>query len=117
VLPPGFAGAAMALSVVYVAAENLLLKEITHRGWIAAFFGVIYGFAFAEFLQAAGLPPKGTLTALVCYQLGIVLVATGLVALTLVLAAALMRLSRPRQAFVLTSLAFMALGPFVRKVS
>lgn len=119
VLPPGFAGPAMALSVVYVAAENLLLKEITHRGWIAAFFGLIYGFAFAEFLQVAGLPPKGTLTALVCYQLGIVLVAAGLVALTLVLTAAFMRLSRPRQAVVLTSLAFMALGlfQFVRKVS
>jgi HupE/UreJ protein len=119
VLPPGFAGAAMALSVVYVAAENLLLKEITHRGWIAAFFGLIYGFAFADFLQQAGLPSKGVSTALASYQLGIMLVATGLVALTLVLAAAFNRLSRPRQAVVLTSLAFMALGlfQFVRKVS
>jgi len=119
VLPPGFAGRAMALSVVYVAAENLLLKEITHRGWIAAFFGLIYGFAFAEFLQAAGLPSKGIRTALASYQLGIMLVVTGLVALTLVLAAAFKRLSRPRQAVVLTSLAFMALGlfQFVRKLS
>jgi hypothetical protein len=109
----------MALSVVYVAAENLLLKEITHRSWIAAFFGLIYGFAFAELLQAAGLPPKGTLTALVCYQLGIVLVAAGLVALTFILAAGFKRLSRPRQAVVVTSLAFMALGlfQFFRKVS
>ena len=119
VLPPGFAGAAMALSVVYVAAENLLLKEITHRGWIAGFFGLIYGFAFAELLQAAGLPPKGTLTALFCYQLGIVLVAAGLVALTLLLVEGFKRLPRPRQAVVLASLAFMALGlfQFVRKVS
>jgi hypothetical protein len=119
VLPPGFAGRAMALSVVYVAAENLLLEEITHRGWIAAFFGLIYGFAFAEFLQAAGLPSKGIRTALASYQLGIMLVVTGLVALTLVLAAAFKRLSRPRQAVVLMSLAFMALGlfQFVRKLS
>jgi hypothetical protein len=119
VLPPGFAGAAMALSVVYVASENLLLKEITHRGWIAAFFGLIYGFAFAEFVQAAGLPPKGTLTALFCYQLGIVLVVAGLVTLTLLLTKSFKRLPRPRQAVVLTSLAFMALGlyQFFRKVS
>jgi hypothetical protein len=103
VLPPGFAGAAMALSVVYVAAENLLLKEITHRGWIGAFFGLIYGFAFAELLQAAGLPPKGTLTALICYQLGIALVAAGLVASTLVLAAGFKRLSQPRHAVVVAS--------------
>jgi len=119
VLPPGFAGAAMALSVVYVAAENLLLKEITHRGWIAALFGLIYGFAFAELVQTAGLPPKGTLTALFCYQLGIVLVVAGLVALTLFLVEGFKRLARPRQAVVLTSLAFMVLGlfQFVRKVS
>ena len=119
VLPPGFAGAAMALSVVYVAAENLLLKEVTHRGWIAAFFGLIYGFAFAEFVQAAGLPPKGMLTALICYQLGVVLVVAGLVALMFILAAGLKRLSRPRQAVVVTSLAFMALGlfRFFRRVS
>ena len=119
VLPPGFAGAAMALSVVYVAAENLLLKEITHRSWIAAFFGLIYGFAFAELLQAAGLPPKGILTALICYQLGVVLVVAGLVALTFILAAGFKRLSRPRHAVVVTSLAFMALGlfQFFRKVS
>ena len=119
VLPPGFAGAAMALSVVYVAAENLLLKEITHRGWIAAFFGLIYGLAFAELIQKAGLPPKGNLTALICYQLGIVFVVAGLVALTLLLAEGFKRLPRPRQAVVLASLAFMALGlfQFVRKVS
>jgi hypothetical protein len=119
VLPPGFAGAAMALSVVYVAAENLLLKEVTHRSWIAAFFGLIYGLAFAELIQTAGLPPKGTLTALVCYQLGVGLVVAGLVALTLLLVEAFKRLPRPRQAVILASLAFMALGlfQFFRKVS
>src|SRR6185503_13866747 len=86
VLPPGFAGAAMALSVVYIAAENLLLKEVTHRGWIAAFFGLIYGFAFADRVQTtAGLPPKGALTALVGYQLGILLATAGLVAVALFL--------------------------------
>jgi len=119
VLPPGFAGVAMALSVVYVAAENLLLKEITHRSWIAAFFGLIYGFAFAELVQAAGLPAKGTLTALVCYQLGIALVATGLVAMFLFISEGFRHLVRPRKAIVLTSLAFMVLGllQFVRKLS
>jgi len=119
VLPPGFAGAAMALSVVYVAAENLLLDEITHRSWVAAFFGLIYGFAFAELVKTAGLPPKGTLTALFCYQLGIVLVVAGLVALTLSIREGFKRLARPRQAVVVTSLAFIALGlfQFVRKLS
>lgn len=119
VLPPGFAGTAMALSVVYVAAENLLLKEITRRGWIAGLFGLIYGFAFAELVQTAGLPAKGTLTALVCYQLGVVFAVAGVVALTLLLAEAFQRLPRPRQAVVLTSLAFMALGlfQFVRKLT
>jgi hypothetical protein len=119
ILPPGFASAAMALSVVYIAAENLLLKEVTHRGWIAAFFGLIYGFAFAELVQTAGLPPKGTLAALVCYQLGILLATVGLVAAALFLAEWFKHLVRPRRAVVLMSLAFMVLGlfQFVRKVS
>jgi uncharacterized membrane protein len=109
----------MALSVVYVAAENLLLKEITRRGWIAALFGLIYGFAFAELAQSAGLPTKGTFTALLCFQVGIVLVVAGLVAVALLLGEAFKHLPRPRQAIVLTSLAFMALGlfQFVRKLS
>ena len=80
---------------------------------------MIYGFAFAEILQAAGLPSKGTLTALVCYQLGIVLVVAGLVAVTLFIVEGFKRLARPRHAVVVTSLAFMVLGllQFVRKVS
>src|SRR5262245_20311075 len=119
ILPPGFASAAMALSVVYVAAENLLLKEITHRGWIAALFGLIYGSAFAELAQAAGLPTKGTFTALLCFQVGIALLVAGLVAVALLLGEGFKRLPQPRQAIVLTSLAFMALGlfQFVRKLS
>jgi len=119
VLPPGFAGTAMALSVVYIAAENLFLKEITHRGWIAALFGLIYGFAFAELVHTAGLPSRGTLAALFCYQLGVVLVAAGLVVLTLLFAKSLQRLRRPRFAIVLTSLVFMVLGllQFVRRLS
>ncbi|MCI0420926.1 MAG: HupE/UreJ family protein [Acidobacteria bacterium] len=119
VLPPGFASAALALSVVYVAAENLLLKEITHRGWIAAFFGLIYGFAFAELIQNAGLPQKGILTALFCFQLGIVLVVAAIVALMFAASQGLHRLARPRQAIVLASLSFMLLGvfQFIRRVS
>jgi hypothetical protein len=119
VLPPGFGGAAMALSVVYIATENLLLKEATHRSWIAAFFGLIYGLAFAELVQIVGLPAKGTLTALFCYQLGVALVVACMVALTLLILEGFKRLARPRQAVVVTSLAFMALGlfQFVRKVS
>jgi hypothetical protein len=118
-LPPGFAGAAMALSVVYIAAENLLLKEVTHRGWIAAFFGLIYGFAFADRVQTAGLPPKGALTALVGYQLGILLATAGLVAVALFLSERFKRLARPKRAVVLASALFMAFGlfQFIRKVS
>lgn len=118
VFPPGFSGAAMALSVMYVASENLLLKEITQRGWLAVLFGSIFGIAFSELVQKAGLPTKGTLTALVGYQLGILLGIAGVAGLTLLFVEAFKRLPRPRQGIAVTSLAFMALGlvQFARRI-
>lgn len=47
--------AAIAVSIIYVAAENLLLREHRHRALITFLFGLIHGFGFASALGAYGL--------------------------------------------------------------
>lgn len=48
---------AIALSIVYVGADNLLVRGSRDlRGWIAFAFGFIHGFGFASVLQAMDLP-------------------------------------------------------------
>lgn len=47
--------AAIAVSIIYVAAENLLLREHRHRTLITFLFGLIHGFGFASVLGAYGL--------------------------------------------------------------
>ena len=49
---------AIALSIVYVGADNLLIRGGRDvRVWIAAAFGVIHGFGFASVLREASLAP------------------------------------------------------------
>ena len=47
--------AAIAVSIIYVAGENLLLREHRHRALITFLFGLIHGFGFASVLGAYGL--------------------------------------------------------------
>ncbi len=82
-LPARFVASALALSLMYVAAENLLLREISHRSLIAALFGVIYGCSFSAIGQEVGLPQKGLITALVSYELGIMMAGAAVVALVI----------------------------------
>ncbi|NVJ25474.1 HupE/UreJ family protein, partial [Myxococcus sp. AM011] len=47
--------AAIAASIIYVAAENLVLKEHRHRALITFLFGLVHGFGFASVLAGYGL--------------------------------------------------------------
>ncbi|WP_224366661.1 HupE/UreJ family protein [Hyalangium versicolor] len=47
--------AAIALSIIYVAAENLVRREHRHRAVITFLFGLVHGFGFASALSAYGL--------------------------------------------------------------
>jgi hydrogenase/urease accessory protein HupE len=46
---------AIAASIVYVAFENLVLKQHDHRAWITFGFGLVHGFGFASVLKGYGL--------------------------------------------------------------
>jgi hypothetical protein len=82
---------AIALSIVYVGADNLL---VGHRGrdvrpWIALFFGLVHGFGFASVLRETGLPPRALGLSLFSFNLGVEIGQAGIV---VIVASALMAL-------------------------
>jgi hydrogenase/urease accessory protein HupE len=64
---------AIALSIVYVGADNLLTTKGARdvRAWIALFFGLVHGFGFASVLREIGLPPRALGISLFSFNLGV----------------------------------------------
>jgi hydrogenase/urease accessory protein HupE len=63
---------AIALSIVYVGADNLLVRGGRDvRVWIAFGFGLIHGFGFANVLREMDLPPSALAWSLFSFNLGI----------------------------------------------
>jgi hydrogenase/urease accessory protein HupE len=64
---------AIALSIVYVGADNLLTgtqgRDV--RAWVALVFGLVHGFGFASVLRDAGLPNRALGTSLFSFNLGV----------------------------------------------
>jgi len=79
---------AIALSIVFVGADNLLSgsKGRDVRAWAALAFGLVHGFGFASVLRDAGLPNRALGLSLFSFNLGVeigqaiivIVVATGL---------------------------------------
>ena len=63
---------AIALSIVYVGADNLLIKEGRDvRAWIAFAFGFIHGFGFANVLREMELPSRALGWSLFSFNVGV----------------------------------------------
>ncbi len=64
---------AIALSIVYVGADNLLSTTGARdvRAWIALFFGLVHGFGFASVLREIGLPSRALGISLFSFNLGV----------------------------------------------
>ena len=63
---------AIALSIVYVGADNLLVRDGRDvRAWIAFAFGFIHGFGFANVLREMDLPPRALGWSLFSFNLGV----------------------------------------------
>jgi len=70
-IPSSIIEPAIAASIVYVAAENFLSRDIDKR-WRDTFcFGLIHGFGFASALQEFGLPRSALVPALASFNLGV----------------------------------------------
>lgn len=70
-LPSRLIESTIALSILYVAVENLLARE-PRRRWLLTFgFGLVHGFGFAGVLREIGLPRQGLLLSLLSFNLGV----------------------------------------------
>jgi hypothetical protein len=71
-LPASVVEPLIALSIVYVAVENLLVSELkAWRVWVVFAFGLLHGLGFAGVLTDLGLPPGEFLTALIGFNVGV----------------------------------------------
>jgi hydrogenase/urease accessory protein HupE len=70
-VPSRWVEIAIALSIAYIAAENLWRKEPKARWQIAFFFGLIHGLGFSSALQELDLPRNNLLTSLASFSLGV----------------------------------------------
>lgn len=63
----------IALSIAYVAAENIFLRDrAVSRRWAVSFlFGLVHGLGFAGALREVGLPAQGLAAALLGFNLGV----------------------------------------------
>lgn len=106
---------AIALSIVYVGADNLLIRDGRDvRAWIALAFGAIHGFGYANVLRELDLPARALGWALVSVNVGleigqllvVAVVATALTALRARSAAAGQRLAFAGSIVVMAAGAF-----------
>lgn len=62
----------IALSIFYVAVENILTEKLQPTRLIVVFlFGLLHGMGFASVLTELGLPTKEYVTALICFNVGV----------------------------------------------
>ena len=72
VLPSEIVEPIIALSIVFVAVENILLHEL--KAWrilIVFIFGLLHGLGFASALNEIGLPPNKFFTSILSFNLGV----------------------------------------------
>jgi hypothetical protein len=71
-LRPSIVEPLIALSIVFVAVENILVPELKPWRLVAVFaFGLLHGLGFAGVLAQLGLPQADRLTALLSFNLGV----------------------------------------------
>jgi hypothetical protein len=70
--PSGLIEPAIALSIVFVGADNLVRGEGRDvRGWVALVFGLVHGFGFANVLREFGLPREALGWSLFSFNVGV----------------------------------------------
>ncbi len=70
-LPSQFVECAIALTIIYVAAENLWKKQFNHRWGLTFGFGLIHGLGFAGILSEIQIPRSNLVMSLLSFNLGV----------------------------------------------
>ncbi|TDF90585.1 HupE/UreJ family protein [Paenibacillus piri] len=101
---------AIALSICYVAVENMIRKQVTFR-WVLTFvFGLIHGMGFADILTEMDIPQKELAVDLISFNLGIEAVQIMIVSAVLPLIYLLKRWKYSRNVMTAGSAAALLLG-------
>ncbi len=70
-LPPRLIECLIALSIAYVAIENMWKGLVTSRWSITFLFGLVHGFGFSNVLRELGLPPGRLAVSLFSFNIGV----------------------------------------------
>ncbi len=70
-LPSQWVECTIALTIVYVAIENLYRKDFTHRWALTFGFGLVHGLGFAGVLREIQIPRGNLFTSLASFNLGV----------------------------------------------
>jgi hydrogenase/urease accessory protein HupE len=70
-LPSQWVEAAIALTIIYVASENLWKKNFDHRWALTFGFGLIHGLGFSGALREIQIPQSNLFTSLASFNLGV----------------------------------------------
>ncbi|WNB92653.1 HupE/UreJ family protein [Bacillus sp. NEB1478] len=102
----------IALSICYVAVENIFRKEIRFRWAVTFLFGLIHGMGFAGLLKEMSLPKEGIATSLISFNAGIEVVQLALVLLILPLLSWFQRSPSYKKGMVAGSILILGMGAF-----
>jgi len=111
-LPSRLIEAGIALSIVYIALENLLFKNFDKRWMVSFFFGLVHGFGFANVLKEMHLPRSGLISSLFSFNIGVEVGQVVIVLLILPLLWAIGRTKAYRAVVTSASVVILSLGLF-----
>ncbi|RSD27257.1 HupE/UreJ family protein [Mesobacillus subterraneus] len=111
-LPSKFVESMIALSIIYVALENIFKKEVNHRWGLTFIFGLIHGLGFANILQEMNLSKANLASALVSFNIGIEVVQLVIVLLLLPVLTYLHRLKDSAKYIKYGSIVIILFGAF-----
>ena len=100
----------IAATIVYVAVENLWVKETRHRWWLTFCFGLIHGFGFANVLSGLELPTSGLVRCLLAFNVGVEVGQLAIAAALFPLAVLLARWKHGRIAVAVISITLALFG-------
>ncbi len=109
-LPSRFIESAIALSIIYVAVENVWRDRADARWIVTLLFGLVHGFGFANALAELHLPRQGLVPLLLTFNVGVEIGQIGIVALLFPVIRWLATTRFQRQATVVASTAIAACG-------
>ena len=100
----------IAATIVYVAIENLWVKDTRHRWILTFFFGLVHGFGFANVLSGLNPQREGLIRCLLSFNVGVEVGQLAIAALLLPLAIGLKHWKHGPTAAKVISLALAAFG-------